>query len=120
MKRYYIKQTGYDLDLRLKMGVLLNEDGTEYTGEMNITEQPFNTKDIQEAQATFAVDGYDIKIKPVSEDTTYLPYAKTTLVFWQKQNDSKQVVASVSLQAHELEELKKLIENKLSDLRSGK
>jgi hypothetical protein len=120
MKRYYIEQTGYDFDSRLSMGILLNEDGTEYTGDMNAIDQPYNSKDIQEVQPTFSVDGCDIKIKPVSEDTAYLPYAKATLVFWQGQNDSKQVVASVSLQVHELEKLKKTIDRKLDDLRSGK
>ena len=112
MQRYYLRETGYDFSKRLAMGELLHDDGSVYNPVM-ATDQTFNTEDIHQKRPTVVADGYDIKIDKVSKDDAYINYAKATLIFWQNRGDTKEVVASISLQAHELDKLKKMINAKL-------
>jgi hypothetical protein len=110
MKRQYIELTGYDFSKRLSMGNVLTDTGEVYNLDINKDTTMGNHV------PTLAVDGFDVEVKEVPGDRTYRDYAKTNLAFWQDGDEGKVVVASLSLQAHELRKLKEAIELKLSDL----
>lgn len=118
MKRYYVRETGYDLSRRLAMGELLNEDGSVYDPVMPRS-QPLDSEDLHQSIPTIVSDGYDIKIEKVNDDRSYAEFARATLVFWQQRSDFKDVVASVSLQVQELEKLGDKIAQKIKDYRTS-
>lgn len=112
MRRYYIEHTGY-CDGRA-MGVILNEDGTEYTGDM--TDQSFSYEDIENDLPTLVVDGHDIKITAVKKDAEHQPNAKVDLVFYQDREDGKKkAVASLRMSNVQLKDLNDTIYTKQND-----